>query len=389
MPNQVIDLNVAGSGAGAAADTSLMASKKTVTATGAVAGVLEVQVDGGAGAFITILSITRPGKYEIDYPCAQVRTFNTGTGISDIDIAAEETQVRSASMNVPGGDGNGANLDSSLMGEDKAIVVGGTLTAGLLTVEASEDAGTTWIELATFTAPGVQTVTGVFSLMRVRKHGSATGTQTVGVSAVDDEEAVLDTPVAVTLGAAATTFEAISDVMVITGDGGGNTLATITGGYPGQKLTLLFVDALVSITDTDAHTANTVDLSNGPLISADDMILQLLFDGTSWYEIARNMPTAPQALTLGAGVTTFAVAADAMVITGDGGGNTIATITGGRLGQFLLLEFVDTDVTITDTDAHTANTVDLSAAFTSADDTILLLWFDGTSWYEVSRSANS
>lgn len=92
--------------------------------------------------------------------------------------------------------------------------------------------------------------------------------------------------------------------------------------------------------------------------------------------------------TLGAAVTTFAVTGEVMEITGDGGANTIATITGGSTGQELTLIFVDTNVTITDTDAHTANTVDLSAAFTSADDTVLKLIFDGTSWYEISRSVN-
>jgi hypothetical protein len=91
---------------------------------------------------------------------------------------------------------------------------------------------------------------------------------------------------------------------------------------------------------------------------------------------------------LGVGATTFAVTGEAMVITGDGGGNTVATITGGATGQLLILTFVDALVTITDTDAHTANTMDLSAAFVSADDKMLTLFFDGTSWYEISRSVN-
>ncbi len=91
---------------------------------------------------------------------------------------------------------------------------------------------------------------------------------------------------------------------------------------------------------------------------------------------------------LGVGATTFAVTGEAMIIDGDAGGNTIATITGGATGQTLILLFVDASVTITDTDAHTANTVDLSAAFTSADDTTLTLLFDGTSWYELFRSVN-
>lgn len=90
-----------------------------------------------------------------------------------------------------------------------------------------------------------------------------------------------------TLGAAATTLAITSNVIQVTGDTGGNTLSTITGGFDGQVIKLLFVDAKVTITDTDAHTANTVDLES-PFVSADDATLTLVFDGTSWYEIARS-----------------------------------------------------------------------------------------------------
>lgn len=95
-----------------------------------------------------------------------------------------------------------------------------------------------------------------------------------------------------------------------------------------------------------------------------------------------------QTLTLGAAATTLAVTANFLVLTGDVGGNTLATITGGIAGQRLTILFTDGNVTITDNDAHDANSVDLSAAFTSADDTILDLIFDGNSWYERSRSVN-
>ncbi|MFQ5630490.1 MAG: hypothetical protein ACE5I1_17090, partial [bacterium] len=57
-------------------------------------------------------------------------------------------------------------------------------------------------------------------------------------------------------------------------------------------------------------------------------------------------------------------------------------------GGFLTLIFVDGLVTITDDNTHAADTIDLNAAFTSADDTVLRLEHDGNSWYEVSRSAN-
>lgn len=97
---------------------------------------------------------------------------------------------------------------------------------------------------------------------------------------------------------------------------------------------------------------------------------------------------ANDALTLGAAATTFAATSNVMTITGDGGGNTIATITGGINGQLLTLIFVDGNVTITDDNTHASDSVDLSAAFTSADDTVLQLVYDGTSWYEISRSTN-
>ena len=93
-------------------------------------------------------------------------------------------------------------------------------------------------------------------------------------------------------------------------------------------------------------------------------------------------------ITLASGATTFARTSTFMVVTGDAGANTIGTITSGQEAQELTLLFVDGLVTVTDTAGHTADTVDLSASFTSADDAILKLIYDGTSWYEVSRSVN-
>lgn len=93
-------------------------------------------------------------------------------------------------------------------------------------------------------------------------------------------------------------------------------------------------------------------------------------------------------VTLASGATSFKASASAMTITGDGGGNTIGTITDGQPGQVLSLVFVDGNVTVTDDDTHGADSIDLSASFTSADDTTLTLVYDGTSWYELSRSTN-
>jgi hypothetical protein len=94
------------------------------------------------------------------------------------------------------------------------------------------------------------------------------------------------------------------------------------------------------------------------------------------------------ATTLGSGATTLAVASIVVKLTGDAGGNTIGTITGGISGMSLVIIFVDALVTITDTDTPTANTVNLSAAFTSSANDTLSLVYDGNKWFETARSVN-
>lgn len=89
-------------------------------------------------------------------------------------------------------------------------------------------------------------------------------------------------------------------------------------------------------------------------------------------------------LTLVSGSTSFNVASNYMVLTAQGA-CTIATIGGGREGMTLTLEFTDANVTITDTGTGAAETVNLSAAFTSSANDIIQLKHNGTSWREVGR----
>lgn len=90
------------------------------------------------------------------------------------------------------------------------------------------------------------------------------------------------------LGAGAVTFAVTGEAMVIDGDAGGNVIATITGGVTGQTLFLRFIDASVTITDDATHAANSINTA-GAFVSADNTTLTLLFDGTSWFELARSV----------------------------------------------------------------------------------------------------
>jgi len=141
---------------------------------------------------------------------------------------------------------------------------------------------------------------------------------------------------------------------------------------------------LTSVADDDELVANDV---SDTTTSADGTTKYLQLSTVRTYARAN----AAQSVTLAAAATTIAVTSAFVIVTGDGGGNTIGTITGGVTGIPYVFLFVDGNVTITDTDAHSANTVDLAGTatnFTSADDTTLTLIYDGTSWYELSRSVN-
>jgi hypothetical protein len=92
-----------------------------------------------------------------------------------------------------------------------------------------------------------------------------------------------------TLGAAATTLAITSDFVILTGDGGGNTLSTITGGVDGQRLTIAFVDGNVDINHgTGSNNVALSGAANFTTIAA-DTVLTLVYDGTHWLEVTRSL----------------------------------------------------------------------------------------------------
>lgn len=137
-----------------------------------------------------------------------------------------------------------------------------------------------------------------------------------------------------TIPTGATSFQVASDYMVLTG-AAGVTIATIVGGKEGQILTLSFTDANITITDTGTSAADTINLS-GSFVSTANMVMELLFDGTSWREISRASATLALAvpITVANGGTGVATLGDAGVLIGNGTG--VVQVTGaGTSGQVL------------------------------------------------------
>lgn len=116
-----------------------------------------------------------------------------------------------------------------------------------------------------------------------------------------------------------------------------------------------------------------------------------IFNGALTTFAGEFASSSTSTITLAAAATTFAVVRNQHIVDCDGGGNNIATITAGS-NAFYVFEFVDANCTLVDDDTHAANTIDLTGAATnqvSADDMVILLYFNGTSWYQVApESAN-
>ena len=95
---------------------------------------------------------------------------------------------------------------------------------------------------------------------------------------------------------------------------------------------------------------------------------------------------APQVVTVDA-ATTFAVTSSFVQLSCTGAEN-INTITAGVVGMSLMIEHRDTDCTIVDDNFPTAaNAIDLLAGnVVGANATVLMIYFDGTSWIDLERN---
>jgi len=197
--------------------------------------------------------------------------------------------------------------------------------------------------------------------------------------------AAVYTPVAVTLGAGATSLSASGrSAILLTGDAGGNSVSSISGGVQGQTLIIEFQDSLVNITNAAAKL-----MLNEAFYGKQFDTLTLFYDGTRWEEIGRNRHVGTvTAQTLGAGATAIDVTSVPAIggvkkirLTGDAGANTINSITGLVNGESLEIAFVDALVTISTTAAKLLGNVNYVSA---AHDTMVLT-YDGTNVREVSR----
>ena len=162
-----------------------------------------------------------------------------------------------------------------------------------------------------------------------------------------------------------------TDVYSITGT---DEIQTITGGFVGQRVTLKFAGAL-TLTDTTGNLSlRGADVS----VLANDTI-DLIYDGTNWYETSRTTNVPP---TVTAADPLVVPNVPTIYLTGT---TAFDDITVTYEGHILTIQ------KITDTVAVTTGTgnLRLNGSFASfgADDS-LVLYCDGTNWTEITRANN-
>jgi hypothetical protein len=180
-------------GAGAAVDTSAMGKSKTVQCTGSFPGVtvtVQVSEDGG-NTWAPLITFQSSGEKKTKDVAAQymrvhVKGRKSGVPFSaNCDVGANDNGGNFVVLPMPVGDGNGAPVDVSALGNFTTIVVGGSFKGALVTVESSEDG-------VDYAACGAGFQSGnslrnrevIANWMRVNVKGTKTGVTFTAIAAV-------------------------------------------------------------------------------------------------------------------------------------------------------------------------------------------------------------
>ncbi|MBI2123910.1 MAG: hypothetical protein HYU04_01590 [Candidatus Wildermuthbacteria bacterium] len=243
-------------------------------------GVLEVTNDGNLASGGTLVSLTLGG------------TPNAGAIAVDIDAQKDAQALK---------------IDSDAATNSAVLITGaGNLADDKAMLEITNTgttvAGSSLVRIASTTAAGGATVYGLEIATNAANleglwvsAGKAVFAENVTITAGGLTVSAGD--VLVNDGAVAVAVETVasagamaidSNVVSVTGT---ETIGTITGGVAGQTVILIF-GASLTVTDDDSPTAanaiNVAGTATNFSATATDT-LTLVFDGTSWYEVARSV----------------------------------------------------------------------------------------------------
>lgn len=169
----------AGNGSGAAVDFSAFGALKTIIVSGSwdLQPSINIEINNdpisSGGGWTTIATFQGDGQVTLSVACrwmrATVSDFRGGMA-PVINVGGDDTSADFAVLVAPSGDGTGASVDTSPLGEFKTVQVTGAFR-GACIIEISNDGGATWGEQFSFQAPGQQSALFAADFMRVSRNG--------------------------------------------------------------------------------------------------------------------------------------------------------------------------------------------------------------------------
>lgn len=152
MANQFLNLPApASNSAGAAVDVSALGATKTVVVKGNGTAfepfvVIEATNDPSHLEWTPVWQFNKPGERTFNVACAFMRARVTGYvqgGAPTVDVGSSDIGTQSATLVATAGNGDGAGVDVSTLGDFTTIQVAGTYK-GAVNIQVSNDGGSSW-----------------------------------------------------------------------------------------------------------------------------------------------------------------------------------------------------------------------------------------------------
>lgn len=149
------------------------------------------------------------------------------------------------------------------------------------------------------------------------------------------------------------------------------------------KVVVLWLGGNIKIRDNSNSGGNLFLNDSNDYNAVTDSSITLFSTGSNWIEMARSASTGAFSFSTLPDNATPSVYGCSQWKCNPAGPTTITNFTNGVRGQEIVIIFENNNATLSD-----AGTLKLNGGFVSTADDTMRLVFDGTNWFELSRSVN-
>jgi len=189
MANVFLDIIVPTSnGPGPAVNIAALGYLKRFSMTGVFEGTVNIEISNDGVLWSPLTTFVAPGDIKKSFAAGFVRANVVGyvSGAADLSVGSDNPGSVIALLPVPAGNGVGAPVIVSAMGQNKTFIYDGGMEASII-IEVSQD-GVTFSQAAAFSGmtPANVNVCGAIQQVRIRVAGFVIGTAAVSMCAIVD-----------------------------------------------------------------------------------------------------------------------------------------------------------------------------------------------------------